>query len=368
MKIKNFVTFTIFVIITFSPLSSETIFPKEVKPDISRYLNYNKPTPVQLSSYNMKQYFASLYNTNFYGMDIKSISKSKTSIFNQSLTEYIKEMYNNKYYAHFLSQDGSHIIQFLELGNEINLGIEALYAGIRLFYNKIKTCELIDDTVLLQVIAPMPILLEKFFSDNDFEFPECNMLSRQTEELLLAQFTEHMDIFNEEPNLFLNEISMQIGKLTKEEFDILEKMIEEKEMTQRLQNLVIRFLEIALSKVMWDHTSYESIWESILTIANSIQMLGVNGIIEYVDDLDDIFWSLTYRFCYFLDLVGSGLPTSFHENIENDIDSGVIFFLELPEQDEGIKSKKQILKEALLKAKIKAIAFEKRGLFTDQAM
>jgi hypothetical protein len=119
---------------------------------------------------------------------------------------------------------------------------------------------------------------------------------------------------------------------------------------------------------MWDHTSYESIWESILTIANSIQMLGVNGIIEYVDDLDDIFWSLTYRFCYFLDLVGSGLPTSFHENIENDIDSGVIFFLELPEQDEGIKSKKQILKEALLKAKIKAIAFEKRGLFTDQAM
>jgi len=366
MKIKNFVASVTVAIITFSPLHSEKIIPKTNDQDISKYLDYKKPTPLQLSTYNVKTYFSTLYNTDFNGLDTKSLLKSKTSIFNQSMTGYIKEMYNNKYYANFLSQDGSHIIQFLELGNEINLEVEALYTGLRLFYNKIKSCELIDDTVLIQIIAPMPILLEKFFDEDELEFPAYNTLSSQTEKMLLYEFTEHMHHFQEEPDMFLSEISQQIGRMTKEEFDVIEKMIEEKEMTQRLRHLVIRFLEVALSKVMWNQTSYESIWESILAIANSIQMLGVNGIIDHMDDLDDVFWSLTYRFCYFLDLVGSGLPTSFYEEIEGDIDGGVVFFLELPEQDEGIKSKKQVLKEAVIKAKIKAIAFEKRGLFTDQ--
>ena len=212
----------------------------------------------------------------------------------------------------------------------------------------------------------MPILLEKFFDEDEFEFPEINYLSAQTEQMLLYQFTEHIDQFQDEPGIFLNEIALQVAKMSKEEFDVVEKMIENKEITQRLRNLVIRFLEMSLSKVMWNQTSYESIWESILALANSIQMLGVNGIIDHMDDLDDIFWSLTYRFCYFLELVGSGLPSTFYEEIETDIDSGVVFFLELPEQDEGIKPKKDVLREALVKAKVKAIAYEKQGLFTDQ--
>jgi hypothetical protein len=368
MKIKNYVAFTILTIIIISPIYTKKDIRLNEQTNISQYLDYKKPTPLQLSTYNIKQYFSSLYETDFYGMDTKAAMLSKTSIFNRSLTNYIKEMYNNQYYAIFLSQDGSHIIQFLELSNDINLDIEALYAGLRLFHNKIKTCELIDDSFLHQVMDPMPILLEKFFDDTELVFPKYQLLSQQTEDLLLAQFRENRDIFDETPNLFLNEISQQIGKLTKEEFDILEEMVEKKEITQRLQSLVIRFIEMALSKVMWDHTSYESVWESVLAIANSIQLLGVNGTIAFIEDLDDVFWSLTYRFCYFLNIIGSIFPTSFYEEIESDIDNGLVFFLELPELDKGITPKKQVLKNALFKAKIKAIAFEKKGLFTNQTV
>ena len=111
---------------------------------------------------------------------------------------------------------------------------------------------------------------------------------------------------------------------------------------------------------------YQGIWESVLRIANGLQLLGVHGILDHMDDLDDLLWSLVHRFSFFLDLAGSSLPVSFYEEIESDLAAKVVFFLEAQEQDETIKTKKTILLEALIKAKAKAIAFEQKGIFTDQ--
>ena len=62
------------------------------------------------------------------------------------------------------------------------------------------------------------------------------------------------------------------------------------------------------------------------------------------------------------------LSTAVVESIEEDLKNNVVFFLEVEEQDEGIKSKKEMIADAIVKAKAKAIALEQNGLFTDQAV
>jgi hypothetical protein len=78
-------------------------------------------------------------------------------------------------------------------------------------------------------------------------------------------------------------------------------------------------------------------------------------IIDHMDDLDDLLWTLVHRFIFYIDLVGAELPVEFYERIEQDLVNRSVFFLEAKEQDDGITSKKQALIEALLKGKARAI-------------
>ena len=335
--------------------------------NIDQYLGLNQQTPAQFGAISLKSYFYSLYQTpHAIRSNINYINKTKKATFNNSFNKYIKGIYNKSFYTNFLSQDGSHIVEFLEMGNDLNLDIESVYSTLRLFYNKIKSCEIIDDTVALQILEPLPKLISKYFDEDAEIEPNFETLSKNIEQKLLFNFTEHLEEFETKPGAFISKVSLEIGEMAKSEVHSFESTIERKETLDRLRQIIIRLLETTLNKTMWNKVEYESIWNSVISIANKLHLLGVNGILDHMDDLDDLLWSLTHRFCFFLDVVGSSLPLSFYGEVENDLESKVIFFLETQEQDEGITSKKGIIWKALAKAKAKAIAFEKRGLFTDQ--
>ena len=357
MKIKNLLLFLL--AIPGVCISSSTLTDSS-----NQYTYFEKFTPSQISTLSLRHYFNSTRSP--FNTTLKSDQKSKTVIFNQALTEFIKEMYNNKYYSFFLSQNGTHVIEFLELGNELNLDEESLCTCLRLLHNKIKSCEQVDDTVINQILKPLPYLLEKYFSEEEVKTSPLEFLKKNIEKTLLFKFSQRFSEFQANPNVFISDVSDEISQIAKEEFDYLEKNNVQKEYKDRLRQTVIRFLESTLGKIMWDITAYEGIWESVISISNGLLVLGTRGILDHMDDLDDLQWSLTLRFCYFLDIAGSYLPISFFEEVESDLNSKVAFFLEAQELDEGIKSKKEVLIEALSKAKSKAIAFEKNGHFTDQ--
>jgi hypothetical protein len=330
---------------------------------------FSSSTPSKFSAFSIKSFFYEL--DPFKNSDLTkspSTQKSKTSIFNQSLVCYVKEVYNRRDYNELISQDGTHIVEFLELSSELNLDIKSLYTCIRLFYNKIKECELMDDTVIIQILKPLPFLLEKYFDAEKPAKPSQNSLSKKIEKILLSKFTDHLPEFQANPPVFLEQLAQEISSTTKKEFGHVEQAKEESVTTERLRQIVIRFLEIAISKIVWDKNAYEGIWDSAITIASNIELLAEHGIIDHADDCDDLLWSITHRFCFFLDLVGSNLPLTFYEHIESDLNSKVVAFLEAEEQDDGIKTKKAFIAEALVKAKAKAIAFEKKGIISDQIL
>ncbi len=356
MKIKNLIVlFMSYITIFFTNICADNF-------DINNYLG--SMIPSQYSTISIKYYL----NYSPYQDETKNNIQSKTSIFNQVLSKYVKEIYNSNVYPNFLSQNAIHFNEFLELSEELKLSLNPLYTCIRLFYNKIKACELVDDTVLLQILNPLPRLIERYFEEKNNEKISLKYLKKSIEKTILFKFSEHLNDFQANSNEFISELAKEISQITKNEINQIDTNKEQYYMKERFRNLLIRFIEITISKLIWDSKHYQNIWGSVLSIANNLVRLAEHKILDHMDDLDDMLWSLTIRFNYFLTLVGSTLPTDFYEEIENDIANGSAFFLELEEQDQGIVSKKESLLKTLLNAKAKSFAFHETGLFSDQSV
>ena len=323
-------------------------------------------TPSQFAAHNFRTFFEKNNIPHITSGDRQQATESKTHAFQQSFLKYIKEVYNHRSYAMRLSQDASHIVQFFEVCNEMNLAADLAYVGIRLFYNKIKACELIDDTVILQVLDKMPALLDRYFktTGNSSTTKDLAFIQKQTENIILAQFTEHLPEFKEHPDTFITQLSKELANHFQSEYRALTEQQENNVSKERLRQLIIRFYDTAISKAIWNIKAPEGIWQSFTGIAYGLQLLGNHNTINHMDDLDDLLWTLTHRFCFFLDLTGSSLPTTFYEEMEHDLQSKAIYFLEFKEQDAGITSKKEFLIDALIQAKTRAIAFERKGIIS----
>lgn len=366
METKNLLILLIsnFILISGGLFAFEEKINMKNSKKVDLYWKPKNRTPSEFNILRIKSYLNKSYNS-LGSKKIKN-NKSKTNIFNNALSGYVKDVYNNPNYANFFSQNGSHVVDFLELSEELNLEITPLYTCLRLFYNKIKSCELVDDTVLIQILEPLPNLVERHFEKNK-EKLSLKILRRNIEKAITFRFEKHVKEFEKKPNLFISKLSEEIINVANEEINYLQGNKDKNYMKERFRNLIIRFLEITISKLIWDTKSYHSIWQSVLKISDSIISLANYKIIGHLDDLDDLLWSLTHRFNYFLKITGPLLPPSFYEEVEDDIANGAAYFLEMEELDKGITTKKEILLRTLIQARTKAIAFQD-GLFSTQLL
>lgn len=324
-------------------------------------------TPSEFALTNFKDFFGTQTVSHY---DIRTPDtpltnkQDKVATFQSSWNRFIKNLYNKPSYAQTLSQDGAHINQFLDLSNELNLGTEAVYVCLRLFYNKMKDCEVIDDTVVSQVLDIMPERLEHHFVNTKRPTADLKFMKKNLENMLLNKFTYNMPQFKAAPDAFLSTLSQEIAGYFKREVEQLEKEKIETEARERLRTMIIKMFEMVLSKTVWQPSMHHGIWHSFKSIAQGLEKLASHGIIDHSDDLDDLHWALTLRFKFFLDLAGSSLPSAFYADIEHDLMNKNIFFLEYQEQDEAITSKKDTLILALLQAKTKALAYERSGIIS----
>lgn len=368
MKMKNTLLLCLSLSFAFVHANSNIILLEdpqqtEVTAPLDALLDESE-TPLDNSVRHLRDFFAS---HDVGGLALKSrhaVPATKTTRFNESFLEYIKQVYNQRSYATYLSQNGSHIIEFLELGRELNLTPEYMYVGSRLFYNKFKEAEIINDTVILELLPAFSAHLEPYFDQQQPESSGENLefIKRHTEEVILYKFTEHFARFQTQPDSFIDELSHDLATFYKQQQDTALQTLTKKESKQetliRLRHMVIRFFELATNRIMWNVTQPESIWPSVKGLAQGLQGLAEHHILDHMDDLDDLLWSLVHRFCYFIELTGGDLPVEFYEKIENDLVNRSVFFLEAKEQDDGIMSKKQVLIEALLKGKARALAVQ----------
>lgn len=278
--------------------------------------------------------------------------------YSQAMSLYITKIYNSSEYARHLSQDSRHISDFLTIANEFSFNPEQVYTGLRLFYNKFKEAELIDDTAVMHVLEALPQQLEEYFPlrPNANSKPQ-RSTAKLVENMLLSKFTDHLMAPKVSTETFLQQVSEHISsELGKGSTSTPEAMRE------HLRSITLRLVEQMISKIVWYPQHYAGIWQSVMSMAHNIHLLCANSIITHLDHRDDAINSLVCRFCWFIEQYGGALPVDFYEGIEKDIHEHKVFFLEHEELDAGVKPKKERLLEALSLGKTKAIACQKHGL------
>lgn len=289
---------------------------------------------------------------------------SQTASFNEMVVRHAKRLCNGDLHQVF-SQDGRDFLDFWTTASEVNLELEKAYTCFRLFFNHMKWCEVIDYTVVEHVLKATPQLFERYFEQPKTGPGEFNLMRDHVEDLMLGRFTDNLDCFHNEPDIFLSKLSTDVMSLVKSRLSSVQQEDETREYQEKMRNILIRFSDMIISKLIWYENDYQRIWPSFIAIADSLHAIGTRGIINDQDNLDELWDSLVKRFVWFLDFRGSTLPVEFYEQVEEDLKSNVVFFLEVDEQDEGVKTKKEIVAEAIIKGKTKAIALEQGGVFSD---
>jgi len=296
----------------------------------------------------------------FFTAAEKQIAKTDPSFFSRAFSPFIKEHYNATGYSDHLSRDGRHLSEFLQLTNEYNLSTEQTYTGLRLFKNKLGEAPVIDDTVTTHVLETLSCELERHFPLSSLQSSKQKTPAKMIENILLTEFTDHLEKPKQSTDAFFTDLSQTLAKSVKEI-----GVSDQQAMRDRLRMLALQCAQHLIEKTVWFAQQPESIWPSFLKIAHHISLLCSHRIIQHLDDADDLYKLLISRFTFFIDQVGQQLPLSWFENIESDIRGSLVPFLESPELDSGITSKKELLLQALAGAKMCAIAQQEHGLLLE---
>ncbi len=318
-------------------------------------------TPLQSSIIPLKNYFDSQIDSTHESRE----NSEKLEIFNKNFLLYIREYYNKPDFSEILTYDTTDVCQFLQISSDFNLDAGATYVILRLFCNKIKSCDFIFSDAVNNVLESLNSNVVRFFADSpeDIYQEEIQIIRKNLEKIIFSQLNEQFVQPNvSDTSLITKKITEDVLKLLQQSINNMQHKNELIKIRERLRQMIKSFVEILVGKAIWDEQKPEEIWQSFISISLNLQKLGANNIIDEMDDIDDFLWSLTHSFCRFFNSFGIAVPIDIYEKIELDLKNNSVYFLEAPEQEDGIRTKKEHIYDALFKSKIKAYAFEKKGI------
>lgn len=261
---------------------------------------------------------------------------------------FLKHIFNRGGYCEdFYPHSFSHVIEFLQYGNQTKQDIEYIISTLRLFNNKLKGSRFVTANAYSSFLGQLADVIEPYCKQKEqtiWEHVQHNIKS-----ILYNAFLSSFSFFKEEPDSFFDDIAQQITS------SVNEDVIEERVAQEQFHQTLVRFLENALNKVVWCPVAEEDVWVSVKEISYQLNTLCERNIITE-DELDDLYKSLLEQFCHFLDLCGSDLSLDVINEIKEDIESGKLTFLKLEEQEEYIETKADRLTRAVVNTEAKAYA------------
>ncbi|TET05893.1 hypothetical protein E3J79_03825 [Candidatus Dependentiae bacterium] len=284
-------------------------------------------------SYNYQQQTYTIYTNK----DLESLYAP--IIFSSSgIKDFFHHTFNRPEYAQeVLPNYFSHFLQFLE--HALRSNKKRIYAKsvIRPFANRLKACPYVNAYVFADMLQQMnELLVTQMRPIMKVE----NDLTHVVHNLLYSSFSTNFLQFKQRPRLFLDELSHEIIRHLNDYY-LQDSSVEE------LRTMVLRFLEIGLSKLIWHPEDSKETWKSVKTIADNLAEFVDSEIISDIEDLNDLYISLLERYIFFLDISNNELPISFYQHVKQDIKESSTILLELEEQEEFLEPKIQKLMHAL---------------------
>lgn len=267
---------------------------------------------------------------------------------------YLKTIFNDKSYVQdFLPYSFTHLIQFLEYGKDSGFMEHAL----RLFCNKIKAAHYISASAFSDMLDKAPLLIKRH-ALREYDIIHFDYIKDSVKNSLYDMFLTKFTLFKQEPELFLDNLSHNLMEKVEKIYSIDDRIAQE-----RLIQMLVRFLDIGTLKLMWNPRDQMQVWESVKKISNQFGSILKEDILSH-EDLDDLLRSLTERFCYFLDLTGSGLSIDVIKKIKEEIIDGELLLFSFEEQEGYIETRAERMMQSVLQTEAK-IEAKKFGMITD---
>ncbi len=272
------------------------------------------------------------------------------------------ELNRAEYCTDILPYDFSYLIKLLEYGKTTKKDSEYAERVLRLYIRLVKGAPCINGYAFADLLTRLPDLLQNCCTIKNKHLTsspallDMDMFDRFKESVnnvLYTSFLTEYDIFKQDPDNFLHDLSQQVLDLAQEEIAVLQ-----------LRNVLMRFLETSISKLVWSADESEKAWDSTKKIASELTKLTEQTIIEDINELDDLFWSLTYRFGFFIDIFASNLPQNFYDIVQHDITDKKLLLTNLEEQQDWLEAKETYLTRTLKCSKAKMFAYQ-NGILTN---
>lgn len=256
--------------------------------------------------------------------------------FTQSGIEYyFTHTYNHEKYTEYLPYNFSHMIQFLEYGQENKQDERYALSIIKLFLQKIKGCDFINSYSL---ITAMPKLAEAFVPYvQKKEASFLQELQISLKKRFSDVFSTYNSYFQKNPDAFLDALSTQIAKKTSE------VQTQQHVDIECVRKDILRFLEICMNKLVWSPQEAYDAWIAVNELAEQSHNFLEKKLIINSDALDDIYWSLIHRFCYFIDIAHEDISQETFIQIINDMHTQNLALFNIEEQEDFILNKKTYL-------------------------
>lgn len=272
-----------------------------------------------------------------------------------------QDLRNPKYRQNILPNNFSYLMQLLEYGEQTKQTREFAQESFSLFSKVLKGSEYVNSYAFSSFVGRLPAMLKHYFAgyqlesanhlivENDLDMLE--RLQQTVTSIVYSKFTKDFATCKTDPEQFLNDLTHKIVAATTQEVT-----------TEQLRQIIIRFLEVGLSKLIWNPHEQEKTWESVKSISHHLATLMKSNIVDDLNDVDELFWTLVHRYRYFLELHNTTMPLSFYAKIKRDIRTQKLMLFELEEQEPFLQSKASCLMHTVLtqEAKKRAHEFQRR--------
>lgn len=317
--------------------------------------------PYHTRSYKMKSILRytliSIWFATFSYAEQKENQKANQIQASQLLQSIQRDLKDPRYRQDILPNNFSYLIQLFTYGTQTKQTREFALDTFGLFSKVLKGSEYLNSYVFNSFLEQMPNLLKHYFVGYQLESAsqlilanDLDMLERLQQtitSIVYTKFTNDFTSCKTDPELFLNDLSQKIVTATTQEINM-----------EQLRQTVIRFLEVCLNKLIWNPKDQEKTWESVKSISHNLATLMEYNIIDDLNDMDELFWSLLHRYRYFLELNNTGMPLSFYAKIRNDIRTKKLMLFEMEEQEPFLQSKASCLMHTVLTQEAKKRAYE----------
>lgn len=298
-----------------------------------------------------------VYTFSIHSINAQPFQEKDIVISQDDIIAIKREMRMPVYTREILPNDFSHLSHLLNFGITNNQSPLFLRSVIKSFTNMLKRCQYVNATAFSQLLEELPQQLLPYFSlpasrayISDSALYDAAFVDRfkaTVNTMLYAQFSNEYESFRQDPAAFLRTVSGNIVTIAQEEL-----------MQEQLRQSIIRFGELALSKLIWDPASHEKTWFTAKRIAEQLTHLLEYNILDDTSDLEDLHLTLLNRYCYFLEITATEMPPSFFAAIRNDLKSNDIVLFALAEQDSMMEPKLAYMQRTLIEAETSAYRYQ----------